>query len=369
MPLKDLVVYLGNKRASGNLSLERAGVRKGAVIKDGVVVHASSTDPREYLGQILINLGYISEEQLNRAYEAQKQQPGVLLGKILVDSGAIAEGDVMKALSLKTRETLLEAFQWQEGWFSFDQEPSKAPADGLELHVDLLDVHREGEFRETAWQAIRSAFPSGSARLEVHEKNLPEPPKPGSLDHRLVTLIREGHTLDEMVLALHATDFYLYQRLYALYRLEAVTVKEEAADPEASTMSGATVGEELSAQQILDHARGFLDAGNFRDAESLIRRAQEMSPSPEIAALLKEAEAGLGKQLKERMMQPRKIPSLLVPQADLKSMTLTAPEKYLLSKIDGKRDVNAIVNVSPLRELEALKLIQGFVDNGLVRLD
>ena len=67
-------------------------------------------------------------------------------------------------------------------------------------------------------------FPSGSLYLTVDEGRLPEPPKPGSLDAQLVKRIREGMTIDEMAKVLHASDFLVYQRLYALYRLEAVKV-------------------------------------------------------------------------------------------------------------------------------------------------
>ncbi len=52
----------------------------------------------------------------------------------------------------------------------------------------------------------------------------------------------------------------------------------------------------------------------------------------------------------------------------VKEMSLSAPEKYLLSRIDGTRDIQAIVHVSPLQELEALKLFRRFVDDGLVKL-
>jgi hypothetical protein len=50
-------------------------------------------------------------------------------------------------------------------------------------------------------------------------------------------------------------------------------------------------------------------------------------------------------------------------------MELTPPERYLLSRIDGVRDVKTIVRVSPVRELEALKSFQRFVENGIVGVE
>src|SRR4051812_8182763 len=102
MPLNDLVVYLGNRSATGLLSLEQGAIRKQVVIVDGHVVNASSNEPREYLGQFLINLGQITEEQFHRAYETQRETR-IFLGRILVMTGAVTEDQVSNAISLKVR--------------------------------------------------------------------------------------------------------------------------------------------------------------------------------------------------------------------------------------------------------------------------
>src|SRR5207248_1587495 len=115
------------------------------------------------------------------AYQTQKETK-IFLGKILVMIGLVSEETVRNALSMKIRETLLEAFNWSEGSFNFDVTESFEAPDGLEFEIELTDIHREGEFRETAWQAIRAAFPTGKVRLSLNEKNLAEKPKPGTLD-------------------------------------------------------------------------------------------------------------------------------------------------------------------------------------------
>src|SRR6476469_7733592 len=113
MPLKDLVVYLGNKKVTGALELSRGRLKKSAVIRNGHVITASSNEPREYLGQFLINMGHITEEQFEKAYRTQKET-SIFLGKILVMTGQVSEPVVRNALSLKVRETLLEPFNWEE---------------------------------------------------------------------------------------------------------------------------------------------------------------------------------------------------------------------------------------------------------------
>lgn len=370
MPLKDLVVYLGNRKATGTLHFESGQTRKYVSLAEGQVHNASSNDPREFLGQFLINMGHLSEDQFEKAYQTQKETK-IFLGKILVMIGLVSEPVIQTALNLKFRETVLEAFNWSEGMFTFDPDERPTSMDGLEVKVDLLDIHREAEFRETAWLAIRMAFPTGNVRLTVDEARFPEPPRPGSLDDKLIRHIREGLTIDGIILALHASPFFLYQRLYALYRLEAVQISEVVQGEALSEPDfdfETPLEQATPADALLHDARQSLEQGNLREAESLARRAHDQGPSPDTTQLLRQCEAALLGELRRELTEQSRIPSLLLPPNKLRTLSLTAPERYLLSRIDGQRDVGAIVHVSPLQELDALKFFQNFLDAGLIQL-
>jgi len=365
MPVKDVVLYLANRRATGTLHLERGAVKKQVAVSGGVVVDASSNQPRELLGQILLNLGHVTEEQFNRAYDHQKKHK-VFLGKILVDQGVIASDTLRMALSMKFRETLLDAFTWEDGTFRFLPDQIASPPEGQTFQLELLDIHKEGEFRETAWRAMRAAFPSGSARLTVDERRLHEPPTPGSLDERLLQLAREGLSIDEMVLALHATDFHLYQRLYALFRQDILKLRVEE---EMRTVAVVTGGDDdLSVSELVTHAQGYAAAGNLRGAEVLARKALELSKTPDTEAVVKDLGNKLSAILKEVLMG-RGAPVLTQGPDALKTLPLAAAERYLLSRVAGKRTLETIIQVSPLQELEALKAFDMFLTEGWISFD
>src|SRR5229473_401592 len=365
MPLPDLLLYLGNRRATGYLVIEREGLNKKIELQDGSVINASSNQPREYLGQILINLGHLTEDQFTKAFETQKQTR-VFLGKILAMIGLVSQEVVLDALNLKFRETVLEALHWPDGGFAFDPTPLRPSIDGVLIQIDLIDIHREGEFREAAWQAIRAVFPPEQILRELLESELPSPPKKETIESRLISLIREGATIDEMALALHATDFFLYQRLYALHRLQALKVHIEPPKVPAPSTAGQA---EQSGPQLVRQARMWLDMGNVRDAEALARRAQELFQTQETSELLRSAEGALLAKLRRDLSEGGQVPSLLIHPSKLRTLDLSAPEKYLLSRIDGTRELSAIVRVSPLQELEALKFFQRFVEQGLIKLE
>ncbi|HEX4621852.1 MAG TPA: DUF4388 domain-containing protein, partial [Myxococcaceae bacterium] len=348
LPVKDLVRFLAERNASGVLNLRRGGIRKQVELDQGIVRNTSSSDPREFLGQFLINLGHITEDQFNKAYETQ-QETKIFLGKILVMIVAVKDEAIQTALSLKFRETVLEAFQWKDGSFDFEAGAAGQAVEGMEFSIALSDIQREAEFRETAWQAIRGAFPSGGVKLVAHEENLPEPPKPGSIDSKIFDLIREGHTIDEMALALHATDFFLYQRLYAHYRLEALAV-DDTAMVDDIPVEILLEEDDAAAQELVEQVRAHLNDKMWSDAEELARRAHLLSPSVATADLLKEAESGLLTELRQEVLNGKRVPRLLLAPTKVKSMRLSAPERYLLSRFDGKRELRAIVQVSPIRE-------------------
>ncbi len=321
MPLQDLVEFLARRRASGSLTCERGTVRKTLHLVGGVAVGAASNDPREYLGQLLMNFGHITEEQLSKAFETQ-METRIRLGKVLTMVGIVTPDIIRDTLAIKIRETLLDAYVWDSGVFHVDEAPPPAP-DELAAEVPLADIAREAEFRTTAWQAFRAKFPTGTASLVVDEDRVPRDLPPGSVDARLLHLARDGKSIDEIGLALHATDFHLYQRLYAL------------------------------------HGRGILTSAVPEPEGPGVPSGSEEDPAQALAAAAR---------LRAELLDPPRTPRLRVKIHEVGLMRLSAAEKYLLGRCDGTRDLRQIVQLAPLGELEVLKAVKKFVEAGIAEL-
>jgi len=321
MPLGELVEFLARRRASGSLTCERGSVHKTIFLVEGVAVGAASNDPREYLGQLLVNFGHITEEQLTKAFETQEETK-VRLGKVLTMVGVVSPEVIRDTLGIKTRETLLDAFLWDSGVFRVDETPPPPP-DELDPSVPLVELQREADFRTTAWQAFRAQFPTGTASLAVHEDAVPAELGPDSVEGRVLRLAREGKTINEIALALHATDFHLYQRLYALQR------------------------------------RGVISAAAPPSAAPPPRDASSESPDEARAATA---------QLRRELLDPPRTPRLKVRSHEVALMRLSAAEKYLLGRCDGTRDLRQIVQLAPLSELEVLRSVKKFVEGRIVEL-
>lgn len=362
LPLPDLVELLARRKVSGELTCERGSVRKTIALSGGVAVGASSNDPREYLGQLLINFGHVDEEQLAKAFATQ-QETRVRLGRVLTMVGLVRPEVVRETLAIKIRETLLDVFVWTSGYFTCDEAPPPhpTPLDELDASVPLDEIAREAEFRATAWQAFRATFPSGGAPLSVDEAAAAAV-APDSVDGRLLRLAREGKTIDEIGLALHATDFHLHQRLYALHRNGVIRpVAGSAGAPEAEAG--------LPAPELLRRAREALTGRRHLEAEELAARAVELSPGAGGAEdLLQVTRQALLAELRGQLLRPPRIPVPLLPPQEIARLGLGSAEKYLLARCDGARDVSQLVQIAPLSELEVLRAVRRFVDAKIVEL-
>jgi hypothetical protein len=361
MPLAELVEFLARRQVTGSLTCERGTVRKTVQLRDGNAVGAASTDPREFLGQLLINFGHVDEEQLAKAFRTQ-QETRVRLGKVLTMVGLVAPPTLREVLGIKIRETLLDVFRWDSGVFRVDAEAPDAPEDELAVAVPLADILKEAEFRATAWEAFQAQFPSGSATLIVDPSRTPASATDGTIDGKLLMLAAHGRTIDEIGLALHATEFHLHQRLYALARQGVVKAAPVAsAEPTPSS-------DPLELAELLDQSRRLLEDGRAEDAEQAAIRALVLSPGAEpalqaLAAARKAIAAALRNTLDRRT-----IPVLRMASGEITLLRLDPAHKYLLSRCDGKRTLGHIAQVAPLDELEVLKAFRDFLDAGVVEL-
>ena len=362
MPIEETIVYLGKQKASGTLNLERGWIRKQLRLQKGNVVNASSNDPREFIGQFLINLGYITEEQFHRAYETQKKTK-VFLGRILIMTGAVTEKTILAVLNLKMRETLFETFLWDDGTFAFLPEKAQATLSELKLCAPLLEMYADGKQRKELWKTIRQLLPTTDIHFHVSKGNFTEPPSKTSLDARIVQLAEENHNIAEMALQLHATDFFLFQHIYTLVKAGILVPKRK----DEPRLNAPEEDELSSSKSLLLRAQSCLKDGELREASLLAKRAHARTPTAETQALSQSTESHLLQELRDKWLDQKRTPVLAFPVEQLKQLTLTAPERYLLSRIDGKRSLSAIIHVSPLREVEAISFFEYFWEKGWVK--
>ena len=121
--LTDIFQMLGLQRKTGVLSVEGNDDTITISFLGGQVVAAESTARRldNRLGNLLIRAGYVSQEQLDRILEVQRDTRQ-RMGFLLVREGLIDPQELREALRLQIARIVYAAFRWPDGRFRFSQE-------------------------------------------------------------------------------------------------------------------------------------------------------------------------------------------------------------------------------------------------------
>ena len=415
MAMSDLVAWMAHRKMTCTLNVKRGGTDTNFVIREGLVWQAGSSDPREYLGQHLINFGYIDEEQLQKAFDTQKQTK-VPLGRVLVMVDAVTPEELARVLLFKTRESFLEAMCWSEGQFRVVREIPEDTDLDCDVPIDLREVHSEGIARMQMWQEIRKVFPTDATRCDVVQDT--SQLVASQFDRRLLDVLKAGRSIGEAALELRSMDFQIYARLYDLYNRsiitpriitqthaapedesievvvgEALIVEEQAVSPGPASAAEAAVGFEIFntplpiqpaeqpgvevPEEANDPAGALklaLAGRNWSDALLIAERILEMDPgNADAHAARRIARAQVQRMQKkpdpQAALDVEKTPNIVVPRGQLAKEHLTSKERYVLSRIDGRRTLSQIAAVSPIQKQELLRIVQAFVARGTVSLE
>jgi hypothetical protein len=151
--LPDLVQLLQEQEWTGLLSLHRGLATKNITVEKGRLVFATSSDPDERLGFLLMKRGVITLRQLSDA--GKRVVPGKRLGTLLVEDGVLSAKGLVKAVIDASREIILHAFTWAEGRYKL--EAGQRPSEAITLNIDPPQLILDGIRRIESWKRIDRA--------------------------------------------------------------------------------------------------------------------------------------------------------------------------------------------------------------------
>src|SRR5881296_1544301 len=121
--LADIFQLIGLQRKTGVLTLRGKDDNVTVTFLDGKVVGADSASHRleTRLGHVLMKSGMLTQEQLGRALEIQKETLQ-RLGFILTHYQIISNDSLKQALQLQILQIVYRLFRWKDGDYHFSQE-------------------------------------------------------------------------------------------------------------------------------------------------------------------------------------------------------------------------------------------------------
>jgi tetratricopeptide (TPR) repeat protein len=370
----DLLQWLSLGQKSGTLVVKNKLTEKKIFFRNGRVISSASNDPREYLGQFLMSHGYLTEPELKKAMEVQKQS-GILLGKILVMIEVISEKDLTRLMRLKAEEEIYDIFLWREGEFHFidDQLPTM---EMIPLQVDVTGIIMEGTRRFDEWVRIRELIPN-EALVPMLEKPLTdELAEELELDDAAKTVIAaiDGkRTIADIILESRSSSFRVSETLAALAREDVIRLTDPMAQRVAAAeaeLAAAAATEDDEIAGMLQRAQIALRAKDFEKAQRLLKAAQNLDPNhPKVSSAIKGAETVILAEVRNQGLLDNKVPYVAKPFEEITQMNFTPNEGFILSRINGQWDIGSLIKISPIREPDAMLIFYKLWRDGIIALN
>jgi uncharacterized protein DUF4388 len=241
-------------RKTGVLRCKRDRIVKTVYISEGRLIFATSTDPDDRLGAMLMRKGLITYRALEES--AQALEAGKRQGTILVESGAIRSRDLVQGVAEQVQEIVHGLIQWDAGQYEFAEGdlPSK---EVIVLRMSTGDLLLEGIRRVQRWSRIRAgaggldqkyALAADSSAIVTSLSLQKE-------ELNLVASLDGVMTLEEVCAASRQSDYGVCRAVWGLWAAgiidrvpqDAVVERKEQTEPHAEQVRGASIGREIEA--------------------------------------------------------------------------------------------------------------------------
>ncbi len=414
MPLPDLLQWLATGEKTGTLRVERGRSVKTIRMREGRVTGCSSDDPSLRLGQFLLSRKKITEEQLRQALTTQEKSPG-FLGQILVEMGALSSDEIQQELEAKAQEVIYSLFDRSDAVFRFEDEEVEDLTDVFPVDLQVEAILLRGMERIDDMTMIRELLYDPRLVLRYTSK----PPGPeifGDETSRLWYSAIDGErTLADILLHVHGTEYIVEKFLFDLHLNDYVeivglknndplpvpedplalppleidapapaddpTPRAAAAEPIPAVEAAPTVtltdpqpraavepAVDLESATVADVSER-MAKGEIETALDILEMLSRKNPSDDaLRRLTAEAEATFVAKAYRHYLPGDKVPILNSSLDSLSTESLTPQEFFLLSRIDGSWDIKSIIQVAPFTEVEALRTLKRMRELGMIEL-
>lgn len=217
--LAEIFQMITKTRKEGTLTVANQGRKKAIYFsKQGVTLLFDSEKKSGSLGQMLLDHGKITPDQLEQALVVQKES-GHRLGEILAGMGVVTQEEIEDLVRKQIEEEVFDLLSWRGGRFEFNEGQRKVATvlkdrPLTNLVIDPNSMLMEAARRLDEWQVIESRISSGN-EVPVPAEDMPEAPEDELL--KIVLGVADGtSTADEIVEKTKLSKFEAHSTLYQL---------------------------------------------------------------------------------------------------------------------------------------------------------
>lgn len=140
--LPEILYTIDRFQVPGVIEASREGVVKQAYIKEGNVVHATSSDRNDSLGAYLQRSGVITPETY-LATMKERERTNKRHGVLLIEGGLLSPAEVYRAIRKQIEAIVWSLFYWHEGSVIFSIGEFHEP-DSVRIQIPMRQVILQG---------------------------------------------------------------------------------------------------------------------------------------------------------------------------------------------------------------------------------
>jgi hypothetical protein len=140
--LPEILYTIDRVQVPGVIEASRDGVVKQVYIKEGNVVHATSTDREDSLGCYLQRGGVISAD-LYLETMRERERTNKRYGVLLIENGVLSPAEVYRAIRKQIEAIVWSLFYWQEGSVIYSIGEFREP-DAVRIQLPMRQVILQG---------------------------------------------------------------------------------------------------------------------------------------------------------------------------------------------------------------------------------
>ncbi len=226
-PLSDLIAFLSQSRWSGLIRVRTPGGERSITLREGEVRGASSDDPADRLGEVLIRLGYVERAKIE---EVLREHSPSKVGRSLVEKGYLQAHDLFKCVTHQVSEIFHAIVLCREGsFFLIDQPVDDKSSHNIQLTTQSLLMDSIRKIDELAH--FRKRIPHG--RLYVAKKRASDGKLEADED-RVLAMLDGRRTLLELGHAAKLSEFDITKVVFRLLEGGFAVLSEKSLVPVAA---------------------------------------------------------------------------------------------------------------------------------------
>jgi len=141
-PIAETLRALAGSRSSGDLQVQSGKSVKTLFFDHGRIVFAASNLKKDRLGEALVALGRITDEQFSEASKLLGGERKRRFGEALIHSGIMDKTELGRSVARQVNRIVLSVFPFADGVATFDERTSAIPLEymvSLSMHRILYD--------------------------------------------------------------------------------------------------------------------------------------------------------------------------------------------------------------------------------------